>query len=158
VKKVADDAVAAKRAAMDKEVVDAAVEENDAADAAAADGATLEAASQGVVKSSPTPAIGAKRVAVSGGSTPPAKHQFRGSWKPRYVVGHCICPFPYVYFVSLGFFAVQCVSLQQDSYPLELIRCLAVLWGTALGSLRERRHSPAGPDPRWGCCGQCYDC
>jgi hypothetical protein len=112
VKKATDDAVVAERAPMDKEVVDAAVEENAMADAVAVEGPTPEAASQGVVKSSPTPAVGAKRAVVSSGSTPPVKHKFRGSWKPRYIARHCICSsFPYVYIVSLGFVAMQCVSL-----------------------------------------------
>jgi hypothetical protein len=118
VKKAVDDAVADKRATANKMAADEAAEEKVATDAVAAEGATLVAVTRGATESFPAPAAGAKRVAVSGGSTPPAKHQFRGSWKPRYAVGHCICPsFLYVYLVSLGFFIMQCVSFQQDPYP-----------------------------------------
>jgi hypothetical protein len=108
----AGDATAMKKT-VDKRVVDVAAEEKATADAATMEGATTEVASWCVLESSPTPTMGAKRTAISGSSTPPTKHQFCGSWKPRYVIEHCICPsFLYAYFVSLGFFIVQCVSLQ----------------------------------------------
>jgi hypothetical protein len=113
-KKVTDDAAVA----VDKKAADAAMDEEVAPDAVAVEGATLKVAFHGMVDSSPAPMAGAKRAVVSDGSTPLTKRQFRGSWKPRYVVGHYVCPsFLYVYFISLGFFVVQRVSLQQDTYP-----------------------------------------
>jgi hypothetical protein len=93
--------------------MNAAADEKVVADAMAKGGATPKVASQAVVELSPALVAGAKMVAISGSSTPRTKHRFYGSWKPRYIVRHCICPsFPFVYFASLGFFALQCVSLQ----------------------------------------------
>jgi hypothetical protein len=101
VKKVMDDAVAMERAATDKKATDntAAADTTDVdkrateADmtkkvvdnASLVERATTEAATQSMAESSPALMVGAKRVAASGGSTPPAKRPFHGSWKPRYV-------------------------------------------------------------------------
>jgi hypothetical protein len=91
--KATDDAtVVTERAVRDKRAADAATEKKVADNVAVVEGATTEVASWGVVESSPTPVVGAKRTDVSGGSTPPAKHRFCGSWKPRYAVGPYICP------------------------------------------------------------------
>jgi hypothetical protein len=132
VKKAANNAVAMKRAAMDKEatyttvvkkaadeavankkVTDVAVVKKATDDTAVAERATTEAATRSAVESSPALVMGMKRVATSGGSTPLAKWPFHGSWKPWYVERSRSCSsFLYVYFVSLGFFIVQCVFFQ----------------------------------------------
>jgi hypothetical protein len=128
---VTNEAAVASRAAVEREVMDVVATKKDMNDAAAAErvatdaaaeekaveGGTMEAASRGVAESFPAPMARAERTVISGGSTPPAKCRFCGSWNPRYVVEHCICPFLYAYFVSHGFFIVQCVSFQQDTYP-----------------------------------------
>jgi hypothetical protein len=104
-KKAMNEATA--KEAATKEAVDAApakwatddvAAQKDTYDAAAAEKATEETAASRATKaemskeaakkpvgsySSPTPVVGAKRVATSSGSTPPAK-RFRCSWKPRY--------------------------------------------------------------------------
>jgi hypothetical protein len=110
-KKAVDDAATAERAVVDKRVAYAVAQVKVVDDEAAAERATAEATSRDVAESSPAPAVGAKRDVVSSGSTPPTKRQFHGSYNPQYVVGCCIClSFTYAYFVSLGFFVVQCVS------------------------------------------------
>jgi hypothetical protein len=92
-KKAMDDAaVVAERAVRDKRATDPATEKKATGNVAVVEGATTEITSWGVAESSPTPMVGAKRTDVSGGSTPPAKHRFCGSWKPRYAVGPYICP------------------------------------------------------------------
>jgi hypothetical protein len=62
-----------------KRVVDAAVVKKAADNAVVAEGSTAEVATQRTAESSPTPELGAKRVTISGGSTPPTKRPFRGS-------------------------------------------------------------------------------
>jgi hypothetical protein len=92
VKSTMDDAAAVtKKAATDKMAVDAAVREKATSDATVTEGSTAEVASQDVVEISLTSVAGAKRATASGGSTPPAKRRFRGSWKPRYASEPCIC-------------------------------------------------------------------
>jgi hypothetical protein len=84
VKKAADDATAAERAAVDKRATEAATTKKATDDVAVEERATTEAATRSVVESFPTPVVGDMRAAVSGGSTPPVKWPFHGSWKPRY--------------------------------------------------------------------------
>jgi hypothetical protein len=86
-KKVADDMVVAERAAADKMAIDVDAGEKAVSNMAVTEGTTAEVASQDVAESSPTPVVGVKRATILGGSTPPAKCQFRGSWKPRYPIG-----------------------------------------------------------------------
>jgi histone H3/H4 len=101
-KKAADNTMVAERAAADKRAADVAAEKKVVDDAMATERDTVEAASRDVAESSPAPAARAKRITVSGDSTPPAKGRFRGSWMPRYAMGRCICLFfIYVYFVSV---------------------------------------------------------
>jgi hypothetical protein len=100
-KKVADEAPA-KDDAM-KETTDAAVAKKAANDAVAVEKATKETVALRAVEaetsekaakdsvgsgSFPAPAMGAKRVATPGDSTPPAK-RFRGFWKPQYAERLC---------------------------------------------------------------------
>jgi hypothetical protein len=73
-----------------------------------------------MAESSPAPVVGANRTAVLGSSTP-AMQRFRGSWKPRYAERTCSCSsLFYVYFVSLGFFIVQCVFLEYNAHPWDV--------------------------------------
>jgi hypothetical protein len=98
VKKVADDEVVVERAATDKRVMDVTAGEKAVSDTRLSPlllrwrelrGLSYQAALL------PLPSIGS----MAPGS-------------PLYVVGPCICPsLLYAYFVSPGFFIVQCVSL-----------------------------------------------
>jgi hypothetical protein len=120
VKKAANDTATAERAAVDKEATTVATTKKVADDAVVAERATAEVADRRAVEpkasgksaegsadsdSSPAPTVGAKRAAMPGGSTPPAKRPFRGSWKPRYVEG----------FRSCSSFFHLCILFHQDS-------------------------------------------
>jgi hypothetical protein len=101
-KKVTDDAAVAERATTDKRATEVAMMKKVADDTMAVERATTEVATLGVAESPPALVVGAKRTAVWGGSTHPAKRRFHGSWKPRYVERSCSCFFSlYAYFVSL---------------------------------------------------------
>jgi hypothetical protein len=102
VNKATDDTAAAENASVDKKAADAATEKKDADELAAAERATAdkraaevavdytavgerattEEGTQGTTESSPALMTGAKRTAMSGDSTPPAKQRFPSSWKP----------------------------------------------------------------------------
>jgi hypothetical protein len=88
-KRVADDVAVAERDVVGEVATDAATREKAASDATVKEGTTAEVASQDVAEYSPTPVAGAKRAIAIGSSTPPARHQFPGSWKPRYAVVAC---------------------------------------------------------------------
>jgi hypothetical protein len=101
-KKVTDDAAVAERAAADKRATEVATMKKVTDDTMAVERATTEVATLGVAESPPALVVGAKRTAVWGGSTHPAKRRFHGSWKPRYVERSCSCSSSlYAYFVSL---------------------------------------------------------
>jgi hypothetical protein len=130
-KKVADDMVVAERAAADKMAIDVDAGEKAVSNMDVMEGTTAEVASQDVAESSPTPVVGVKRATILGGSTPPAKCQFRGSWKPRYAIGPAfVLLFFYAYFVLPEFSIVQHVS-PAGHLPQGLIKLMVVPPGTA---------------------------
>jgi hypothetical protein len=98
-KRDVDDVAVAERDVVGEVAIDAATREKAASDAAVKEGTTVEVASQDVAEYSPTLVAGAKRAITIGGSTPPARHQFHGSWKPRYVV--VACNFSFFFFLIL---------------------------------------------------------
>jgi hypothetical protein len=75
-------AVAAEEATVKRAIVERAAEE---ATAKAAAVETVGAAGGSPAPSQAPPTAGAKRSAAPSGSTPPAKHPYRGVWKPRFV-------------------------------------------------------------------------
>jgi hypothetical protein len=107
-KKVTDDAAVAERAAADKRATEVATMKKVTDDTMAVERATTEVATLGVAESPPALVVGAKRTAIWGGSTHPAKRRFHGSWKPRYAERSRSCYSSlYAYFVSLGCFIMQ---------------------------------------------------
>jgi hypothetical protein len=75
-------AVAAEEATVKRAIVERAAEE---ATAKAAAVEAIGAAGGSPAPSQAPPTAGAKRSAAPSGSTPPAKHPYRGVWKPRFV-------------------------------------------------------------------------
>jgi membrane protein involved in colicin uptake len=107
--KVTTDKAAAKKVDVDKAAATKATEE--AMAKAAVDVDVMKTAGQGGAAtqttagsvgsgsgSSPGPAVGSKRVAAVGGTTPPFK-RFRGAWKSRYVEQLCSRHLPFILFV-----------------------------------------------------------
>jgi hypothetical protein len=89
VKKAADNAVVVKKAANEVATAKEAIEDATTVKKAADDAVTAGSSS------SSAPSGRAKRVINPSGSTPPAKRQFLGSWKPRYIAQTFICHFLY---------------------------------------------------------------
>jgi hypothetical protein len=114
-KKVAEDAAVAERVAGDKGDADVDVEEKVVSDAVMIEGTTTEVASQDVAEASPTPVVGARRTIVSVGGVsplPPPSVGFVAPGSPGMLSDLVfVLPFFYAYFISPGFFIVQCVSL-----------------------------------------------
>jgi hypothetical protein len=115
-KKVAEDAAVAERVAGDKRDADVDVEEKVVSDAVTIEGTTTEVASRDVAEASPTPVVGAKRTIVSGGGggapLPLPSVGFVAPGSPGMLSDLVfVLPFFYAYFISPGFFIVQCVSL-----------------------------------------------
>jgi membrane protein involved in colicin uptake len=105
--KVAADKATTEKVDVDKATVTKAAEE--AVARATVDAAAMKTADQGaaVMKStmelvgfssgpSPAPAVGFKRAATPGGSTPSSKW-FRYTWKPRYAEQLCSHPLLFIY-------------------------------------------------------------
>jgi hypothetical protein len=142
-KRDADDVAVAERDVVGEVATDAATREKAASDAAVKEGTTVEVASQDVAEYSPTLVAGAKRAIAIGGSTPPARHQFHGSWKPRYAVVAC----NFSFFSFCFTWILRCVVRLPPTrhLPLELIRRIAVPLGIA-----HRCHRLVGLRPQAG--------
>jgi hypothetical protein len=118
VKKAMEDVVVAKRTSANKRGTDVAAGEKAVSGAAAMEGTISEAGSWNMVDYSPAPVSRAKRAAISGGSTPlPSVGSVAPGSLGMLSDPAFVLPFFYAYFVSLGLFVVQCVSLQQGTYP-----------------------------------------
>jgi hypothetical protein len=130
---------------VNKRGTDVAAGEKAVSDAAAMEGTISEAGYWNVVDCSPTPVLRAKRAVISGGSTPPAKRWFRGSWKPRYAVRPCICP-SFLLCLFCFTWIIRCaVCLPRAGHlPPGLIRCMVVPWGTAYRWCRSAGASTLG--------------
>jgi hypothetical protein len=130
--KATEDAAVAERMATDKRAADATAVEKATSDMEVTVGTTTEVASRDVAESSPTSVAGAKRSVVSGGFAPHAKRWFRGSWKPRYDVGPCICPSFLLCLFCFTWILCCAVCLPPVGHlPPGLIRCMVVPWSTS---------------------------
>jgi predicted solute-binding protein len=81
-KKAVDDVATAEMATTGKRTTDVVATKMAVDDAVVVEMATAEVATQREAESSPALVVGAKRAAVSGSSTCPAKRPFCGPWRP----------------------------------------------------------------------------